>query len=399
MRLQYWKTPLAGLIAAFSLPLLAGEKPASWKMLEPAFSGHRLVAPALSGEIPPSALYRKAAYARAWEMRARLPVVDLEQFAGGLTPRRRGKHESSNLRLDGENGIRFKFRGFKDNLPKDAPEIPAVPFLQDLLQGRYAMSFPYGAEVAASLADAAGVYHTFPRICVLPDSPALDRYREDFALVPGCLEVHPANIEAVHTLYGNAYRILKTRKFLETLLKNPIERVDTERLFQARFLDALLADWDRHEGQWKWVQASKHAPWAPIALDRDMAFFDMRGTPGELALDARVDWERSRFRGEFFSFGKRILNPAGLMERGAFLDRRFLASRSREEWIKAARAFQKSMHDTALENAVNTLPEPIFAAFGETLLKTLKTRREAMERFALEYHRYLNRTGTGPRDR
>ena len=50
-------------------------------------------------------------------------------------------------------------------------------------------------------------------------------------------------------------------------------------VLKARLLDMLIADWDRHEDQWKWGTQKKGGKtyYYPVPKDRDFAYFKSNG--------------------------------------------------------------------------------------------------------------------------
>ena len=63
-----------------------------------------------------------------------------------------------------------------------------------------------------------------------------------------------------------------------TLLSNTV-KIDQEAVLKARLLDNYIMDFDRHEGQWVWVQndSAGYHWYYPIPKDRDQAFIKVQG--------------------------------------------------------------------------------------------------------------------------
>ena len=136
---------------------------------------------------------------------------------------------------------------------------------------------PYGALVVPKLADAAGVFHTNPELVYIPNTPYLRQYTDEFGNTLALLEEDPdENHEDVASL-GNATNLVGTDKVLSELKDDNDNEVDEQEFVRARLLDMLIGDWDRHEGQWRWVEEKKKNDkgklYTPVPEDRDMAFF------------------------------------------------------------------------------------------------------------------------------
>ena len=111
-------------------------------------------------------------YREAWATPVTAPVLDVGREQGGLTPvRLGGGNQTRSLRLQAPDGREFKLRTI-EKYPANPMGLGftsgrAHEFAQDVTSGMY----PFGALVTARLADAAGLYHTNPRLFYVPDDP------------------------------------------------------------------------------------------------------------------------------------------------------------------------------------------------------------------------------------
>ncbi len=66
-----------------------------------------------------------------------------------------------------------------------------------------------------------------------------------------------------------------TVKVFNKLREKDNYRVDQKLFLKARMLDFLIADYDRHQGQWKWgtIDTGKQKVFYPVPHDRDQSLF------------------------------------------------------------------------------------------------------------------------------
>ena len=113
------------------------------------------------------------------------------------------------------------------------------------------------------------------------------------------------------------------------------------RVLRARLLDMVLADWDRHDDQWRWL-AYPHSgggvTFRPLPRDRDQALFVNEGF---LPHRASVEYLLPRIQGFDYTF--RNVNSFNFNAR--YFDRSFLTELSRADWRALADSVQTSLTD------------------------------------------------------
>ena len=212
---------------------------------------------------------------KEWLRPVRVPLLDLERTAGGLTPLRRGGgFQTLSLRFAGADGRLYKFRSLDKNPIKVLPPELRNTFAVDIVQDFIASSHPYGAFAAAPILNACGVLNAAPALVLLPDSPRLDSFRTDYALRLGTLEVHPDEGPDDDDGFGGSDKVVGTFSLFDKLQKDTKDRVNAREFLKARMVDVFMGDWDRHTDQWRWARFEDGALdwWHPIPRDRDQAF-------------------------------------------------------------------------------------------------------------------------------
>lgn len=324
-------------------------------------------------------------YRAEWTTPVEAPALNLTTYAGGLAPQKRsGGFQSRSLSFNAGRGGRFQFRSIDKDpaaiLPEDLQATPVA----DIVRDQTSSAHPYGALVVPALAGAVGVLHTTPELVVIPDDPALGQFRDDFAGAMGTLEefvVHgPANTPG----FGGFDHILSSYELVDLLRDSFIDAVDQKAFLKARILDIFISDWDRHFDQWRWARVERNGrySWQPIPLDRDQAFSKFDGLLPSIAEDRDVV-------PQFEGIEKKNPDIWSLTFSGRHLDRIFLNALTEEDFREAGADFRRKMTDEVIEQAVRRLPAAIYQVSGEELERKLKSRRDAMPRYAEKYYRNL----------
>jgi hypothetical protein len=320
-------------------------------------------------------------YRAAWTSPVTLPVLDLEGFAGGLTPERTaGGSQTTSLILIGA-GRRYMFRLIdKDptrRLPEELRDEPMVEFLQDQVSSLH----PFSVLVVDALEDAAGVLHPDPSPFVMPDDPALGEFREEFAGRAGVLVERLGEEIPGGPVFEDLAEVIDGDDIFERLSAGRVRDVDARAFLAARLLDMLIGDWNRHRGQWSWGRRPGDSTWVPIALDRDHAFSRRDGLVPSVA--------RFFVRG-FVGFDETYSSIYDLHHEAREVDRRFLAELERPTWDSVALAVHSKLTNEVIDEAVRRLPEPLYRLDGEVLARSLKQRRDDLPKAASDLYDLLS---------
>jgi len=320
-------------------------------------------------------------YRALWTAPIEVEEVDLQRFAGGLSPVRRvGSMQTLGLAMKGNDGRNYTFRGIDKDITDILPEGLRGTFAEHLVQDQIAASHPAGALVVARLAEAAGVPHTDPILVVLPDDPALGEFRQAFAGVLGTLEVYPGAVSETNPGFYGATEILGHKELWQRLLAGPEDRVDARALLRARLLDLLVGDWDRHRGQWRWAHLPGSLLWRPLPEDRDLAFANYEG----LTL-----WAARLQAPRLITFRGRYPSMEGLTWNGWDQDRYLLTGLEKPVWDEIAADLQHRITDAVIEDAVRKMPPEYYALVGAEMVAKLEKRRDGLRGAAARFYRHL----------
>lgn len=338
-------------------------------------------------------------YRKEWAQKMNVPVFDIAKEQGGLTILQRGGgHQTISLRLEDSLGRAYSLRSIEKYPESALPEPFRNTFAEDIVQDQISAAHPYGALVVPYLAQGAGIYHTNPKVVFIPDDPRLGIYRKDIANKLMLFEERPDGNAKGMDFFGNAEKMISSTKLLEQLAKDNDNTVDQKFFLRSRLFDLWIGDWDRHDDQWRWAEfdSKKGKTYRPIPRDRDQAFFV---SEGRIPKFLGHKWLLFQFEG----FDDDINWPSGLMFSGRFIDRKFLTTLSREDWIAVADDLAASLTDSLIDTSLKKWPEEIYALHGARIASALKARRKMLRESALQHYAFLAKevtlTGSDKRER
>jgi hypothetical protein len=231
--------------------------------------------------------------------------------------------------------------------------------------------FPFGGVVTAELASALGIVEPRPVPVVMPNDERLGEFRAAFAGRVGMLSVKPDERSGSRAGFGGYTRIIDSDSLKLVLRTDPHSVVDERAFLRARLLDALVGDWDRHAGQWRWGMrtAGDSTIWRVIPKDRDWAFSSINGL---IAVVARI------FMPRYVGFSNHLPTAKRLVVTN---DYRRLSRLERLDFLAVVQEVQSQLTDSVLSEAVNALPPEYLEKERDPLLTGLKSRRDELGQF------------------
>jgi surface antigen Omp85-like protein len=322
-------------------------------------------------------------YRDLWTTPISVPLLDLENFAGGLRPvSRGGGQQTKSLLLAGQDGREFFFRSVDKDPSATLPQELRGTVAGRVVRDQTSSAFPTAPLVVDRLLSSAHILHGLPRLYVLPPSRRLGEFQADFGGLMGFLEERVGGSKAPAAHWGGATEIIGTDSLFARTLRGADDRVDARALLKARLFDVLIGDWDRHSDQWVWARFGDSLPrqWVPIPRDRDQAFVKYDGLLLGLARTSAP---------QLTNFGQQYPYIPGATWNGRDLDRRFLVELEWPEWQRVVSNLQAELTDSAIENAVQALPAEHQQIQGKTLITALRSRRDRLPEAAERYYRML----------
>lgn len=315
----------------------------------------------------------------AWATEVEVPYLDMGVEAGGLTPVKRGGGlQTTSLRLEGADGHEYVLR----SVDKDPGKALSANLQQSLAaaiaRDQTSSQHPFGAYLIPPLAEAAGIYHTHPKMVYVPHDPRLGVYEEAIGGLLMLFEERPDDDMSDAPHFGRSKEVVGAPDLYRNVNRDNDHIVDQRAFARARLFDMLISDWDRHIDQWRWATFEQDGKtlYRPIPRDRDQAFNRMNGVPG--LVKPFTKWQDFRE-----SYG--VLK--GLTYNGREQDHRFTAALSRSDWIEIADTLKTLLTDDVVEAAFKQWPGPIYDLHGPELTAIFKHRRDQLPEIAERFYR------------
>jgi hypothetical protein len=323
-------------------------------------------------------------YRDLWTTPIRVPVADLDRLGGGLKPLRvGGGMTTETLHLTGEDGRRYVLRSVDKTVAQGLREELRGTIYEAVLQDQISAFLPTGALVLPPLLDAVGVLHTDPILAVIPDSPRLEEFREQFAGQLALFEERPEDRLDNNPGFHGAVRVSSTPSLLENLRESATHVVDAREFLAARLVDLLVGDRDRSVNNWLWARfdTPDGRLYRPIPRDRDQAF---------VQLDGLLKWFLRFREPRLVKFADGAPDVVGLTRSAWDMDRPFLVALEQADWHRIVAATKAALSDAVIDSAVARLPRTHVEAIGATLAARLKVRRDGLDVVAEQLYRIVN---------
>lgn len=320
-------------------------------------------------------------YRALWKTPVAFPVLDLQHFAGGLQADKVGGGlQTRTLRFTTPGGVDYTFRPLRKDSVVSVQKYRNT-IIEAVMKDAIAATHPAGAILSDPLLSAAGVLHPHPQLVVMPDDPALGKFRAEFAHLLGAIEEYPT-VPDHGTGFAGAQEIIDSDELLKLINKDPSQRIDARAFLRARLMDMLLNDWDRHPGQWKWARGGQlGSAWEPISRDRDRAFVSYSGILPSMA--RMMLSNATPFRGE----PPRV---KGLIYNSLALDRRLLVPLEKAVWDSVAQELVGKVSNAVIDSAFARMP-PAYQKLEPTLVPMLRLRRDGLPKTAEDFFQVVNR--------
>ena len=329
-------------------------------------------------------------YRADWTTSIEVSTLDLNTKHGGLTPiGQGGGRQTTSLKLVGGDSLEYVFRSVNKDLQGALPPELRNTVVANILRDVTATSQPYSALVVSELLDATDILHARPTLYRLPDDPdRLGSYRPRFAGLLGTLEDRPQDPKRGHAKgFAGADDITSSFKVFRELYKDNDTRVEETQLAKARAFDMLIADFGKHEDNWRWagyeeeIDGDKRLTFKPIPRDRDQAFTRWDGV---LTWTANREWAVPSIEG----FAPHVRGLESLNWPARHLDRQLLTSVTRAQWQAAAVDLQRTLTPDVLDRAADRLPAEL-AATRQEYKQRLRSRLADLPRAVDAYYLML----------
>lgn len=340
-------------------------------------------------------------YRRYYGAEVEVPVVELDTLYGGLQPiRAGGGQQTKSLRLQHSSGKEYVMRSLRKEAERFLQALAfkdqyiigefEETYTEGLLEDFYTGAHPYAPLTIPPLSDAAGIYHTNPKLYYIPKQPALEDFNGDFGDELYLLEEHVSEGHDKLGSFGYAEEIESTYDFLAKLRKDEKYKLDTDLYIRARLFDMVIGDWDRHQDQWRWAEFEVNEDsivFRPIPRDRDQVYSIM-GDGLLMNLSMSIVPELKKMEG----FRDQIKNVRMFNSNPYSLDLALLSETTYDQWARQVEHLQRTMRPEVIAQSLEELPEEVRDDHVIEIQRIILQRLKDLDNIARDYYKTLNRT-------
>ena len=323
-------------------------------------------------------------YRKAWSTPVKVPILYLDTLKGSVEILEEGGgHQTHSLKLETQNGTLMTLRSVTKDPSPVIPKVAEQLGLENIVVDGISAQHPYAALVVSRLSKDAKIYSTKPQLVFLPKQDQLQDFNEKFGNRLFLLE-YETDGNASWLGQKNVNRLVDTEDLQELKLERPNQKItiDEHQLIRARLFDLLIGDWDRHAKQWGWAleERGDSITAIPLPCDRDNAFFNLEGVLPTLI-------SNKAFLPEVQSFENEIDYLEGLISP---FDIYFMKGIPEEVFIQESHYLQNALSDEVIKSAFEVWPQDIYALDAEELIEKMKSRRNQLDTYAIQFKKILN---------
>lgn len=319
-------------------------------------------------------------YREAWATAVKAPVFHLDSME--ILEEGGGKQTHS-LDLKSPSGVVYSLRSVNKDPAPLIPEIAESLGLENIVIDGISAQHPYGALVAASLSETAGIMHTHPKIVYLPKQPELGKLNKKYGDRIYLLEYETEG-KVNWTSLSNVIEIMDTDDLQELKMEHGEQvTIDKRTFVRARLLDILIGDWDRHSKQWGWVVQKNGEQYlaTPLAGDRDNTFFRIDGVIPTILTNRFIQPKVRPFE-EDIDFILGFVYPVDIY---------FLKTAPKKMFEEEALVLQQKLTDEKLEEAFLSWPKELNDLNKNEILSKLKKRRDHLISYAKDFKKEIDK--------
>ena len=320
-------------------------------------------------------------YRNEWTHPVTVPVLKLSDAHLKPTKEGGGKQTRS-LKVEDPNGVEYSLRSIKKYPEKAVPVELQKTLAESIVKDAISASYPYGSLSMGIISDAAGVPHLRQKLVFVSDDPALGKFRDKYKNMLAVMEDAKPSGPGIKN--KNEIETYDTEEIVLKLQESNKNRVDQLEILKARLVDNFVMDFDRHEGQWKWMKKDSDDGNVYVAIpkDHDQAFFTNQGLITKIA---------KGFIPEIQGFRKKAKDQVTFNRAAINFDNFFLNQLNENEWKVSIAKFLSQMTDEVISSALAQQPKAIQQFDAADIEKKLKARRKYFERDMMKYYRHLSK--------
>jgi Calcineurin-like phosphoesterase len=318
-------------------------------------------------------------YRAEWSEPITLKVFNINKEKGGLKILGiGGGHQSTSLKLIDKKGKEWVLRTVDKDPEKAIPENLRNTFVSSIVSDMISASHPYAAITTTSIAASAGIIEPTREFFFVPEDKSLGYYLPLFANKVCMLEPREANDEDENK---------STFKLMDKMRDNHNTTIDQASVLNARLLDMLLGDWDRHFDQWRWGKSDtgKGKNYYAMPKDRDQAYFNSEGLLVKI-LGGKLPFVKG------FKYDLNTLSQLNVAAKD--FDRIFLNGINKHVWDSITVSFLNNVTDEVIRTSIKKLPPEIYKLSGEEIAAKLINRKKQLQKKSSDYYNFISKEVT-----
>ena len=315
-------------------------------------------------------------YRKLYNTPVKMRVMNLSEEKGGLEiVKLGGGMQTQSLRLSDPSGREWVLRSIQKYPERSLPESLRNTIAKDIVQDQISIAHPFGALTVPIFNDALSIPHAKPELVYLGDDERFGEYRSVFSNRAYMFEPRMPFEDS---------KTDNTTKVIRKVLEDNDTQVDQDITLNARLLDFVLGDWDRHEDNWRWYPEKEDGKkiYTVVPRDRDKVFYK---TSGVFPILLSYQWLKANVQ----PFGPTIRNISHWNFNARHFDRFFLNSLDKKDWEKRIGKFQEKITDSLIQHAMHEMPDTIVRLSANDLMQNIKARRDGLLASGLEYYAAL----------
>ena len=156
-------------------------------------------------------------YRKEWNTAIRVENFYLDTAVGGLTPTEEGGgRQTKSLRLKDKNGKEYVLRSVNKDFSRALKNMDGT-FISRVAKDQVSIGHPYAAYTITPMIQAAGIYHTIPKMVFVPKQDALGKFNEEFGDQLYLFEERPDENQEDADNFGNSKNVVGSEKLFEKL--------------------------------------------------------------------------------------------------------------------------------------------------------------------------------------
>ncbi|MFT4667034.1 MAG: hypothetical protein ACI9VN_002634 [Patescibacteria group bacterium] len=326
-----------------------------------------------------------------------MPYLDLDTVHGGLAPYSKGGGaQTVSLKFKSGDGQIFAFRSVNKTPTKRMDKDLKPGLFGYVTQDKTSHQHPFSSTILGPMMDSLDLPHSMPKLYLMPDSPKLGVFREEFAGMFGTLELKPKGKKKKRAGFEGADDVESTMQVYRKLIDDNDNKIDVEKFVRARIFDIWVSDWDRHFNNYKWLayEDGKKTTYTPFPKDRDKALSLYQGVYWLIEV-FHIQKDKTNFRKNFY--GLKYLNF-----KNKTMDRWLANTYDAADWEAAVNDFVNTMSDEAIAEGIANLPPEAQGLVRERITEVLQARRkklpEVMKRYYKKLAKYIDLMGSNSRE-